>query len=428
MHIAAYLYTDSPLESPIDGNLWGWEVDVIYHDRALGTERPQLDALLRQIPASDYLLVRRLDELGDCLRSVTEHLAQIEAAGTVVIATEQTYQTATGASTPQILSVLSDIATAIQKRRIRRGHAANRLKALPPPGKAPYGYRRGKQGYVVDRTTAPVLKSFFEQFLLYGSLRGAVRHIAKQYGKKISVSTGRRWLEHPIYRGHTRYGDGGTILNTHRPVLADDEAAQIDRLLRRNRALPPKTASASRSLAGLVTCQACQAKLTISKVSAPRRSQDYIYMRVNGCPQKCKALPYGVLLEKTIEAICTELPRAVDRREEPPHNPKQDLEAAIAAKQSILEQLPELVTRGILDQATADLRTYGIQTELAGLQQQLAQLPPVNLKELSQAVSIPQFWEGLSETERRFFFREFIQDIQIIRNNNHWSVNLIFTF
>ena len=103
-------------------------------------------------------------------------------------------------------------------------------------------------------------------------------------------------------------------------------------------------------------------------------------------------------------------------------------EAAIATKESILQQLPQLVTQGILDQTTADLRTYGVQTEIAQLTQQLAQLPPVNLKELSQAVSIPQFWEDLSEPERRFFFREFIREIQVIRHDSTWALKLVFTF
>lgn len=431
MQIVAYLYTDPRLEPPVDASVWGWEVDQVYEDRPFTENRPQLRALLEQAQteAPAYLLVRRLEELGDSVTTVAEHLALLESAGTIVIATEQAYRTPTDRKTfSQLPVVLAEVQAAQQQRRIRQGHAANRLKALPPPGKAPYGYRRGKQGYVIDRTTAPILKTFFDQFLLYGSLRGAVRHIAKQYGKKISVSTGRRWLEHPIYRGHTRYGDGGTVLNTHRPLLEADEAAQIDRLLRRNRTLPPKTASAKRSLAGLVTCSQCQAKLTVSRVSAPHRQQDYTYMRATTCPAGCKALPYDILLAKTIEAICTELPAAVSQMSPPSGNPKAELETAIAAKQTILDQLPPLVSSGVLDQTTADLRAYTVKTEIAQLQQQLAQLPPVNLKELSQAVAIPQFWEGLSESERRFFFREFIRDIQVIRQDNDWSIKLVFTF
>lgn len=414
----------------MDDGMWGWEVEHVYIDTPLTEQRPQLQQLLAQTQTQTpaYLLVRRLDELGDSLTAVAQTLADLEAAGTIVIATKQDYRTPKiGETHPQLPTILAQVQTAQRQRRIRQGHAAKRLKALPPPGKAPYGYRRGKQGYVIDRTTAPILKAFFEQFLLYGSLRGAVRHIAKQYGKKISVSTGRRWLEHPIYRGHTRYGDGNTILNTHRPLLAPIEAAQIERLLRRNSSLPSKTASAPRSLAGLVTCQQCRAKLTVSRVSAPRREHDYLYMRA-ACPKKCKALPYQELLNKTIEAICTELPQAVAQLSSPDLDPKEVLATAIATKEDILNQLPQLVAQGILDQPTADLRTYGIQAEIAKLNQQLAQLPPVNLKELSQAVSIPQFWTDLSEPERRFFFREFIRDIQVTRQDNDWALTLFFTF
>lgn len=434
MEIAAYLYTDPRLDPPVDDDLWGWEVDHVYQDIALterAPQRPQLQALLAQIQseAPAYLLVRHLDELGDSLEAVAQNLATIETAGTVVIATQQAYQTsAPGKSNSRLPMALAEVQLAQRQRRIRQGHANNRLKALPPPGKAPYGYRRGKQGYVIDRTTAPILKAFFEQFLLYGSLRGAVRHIAKQYGKKVSVSTGQRWLEHPIYRGHTRYGDGGMVLNTHRPLLTETEAAQIDRLLRRNRTFPPKTASAPRSLAGLVTCQTCQAKLTVSQVTAPRRAQVYTYMRVTTCPDKCKALSYEALLAKTIETICAQLLPAVSQLPPTDGKPKQALEAAIATKQAVLDQLPQLVDQGILDQTTADLRAYGVQTEMAQLNQTLAQLPPVNLKELAQAVSIPQFWEDLSEPERRFFFREFIRNIQVVRDDNDWELNLVFTF
>lgn len=68
---------------------------------------------------------------------------------------------------------------------------------------------------------------------------------------------------------------------------------------------------------------------------------------------------------------------------------------------------------------------------MAELQGQLAQLPPVNLKETVQAVSLPQFWLDLAETERRFYFREFIQRIEIIRDRDHqahWDLEIKFIF
>jgi hypothetical protein len=86
------------------------------------------------------------------------------------------------------------------------------------------------------------------------------------------------------------------------------------------------------------------------------------------------------------------------------------------------------VATGILDPETADLRRYTLTGEIAQLEQQRSQLPPVNLQELSRSVAIPQFWLDLSEAERRFFFREFIRRIQIQRQAEGWQVHLELVF
>jgi len=194
MKIIAYLYSDPLLESVPDPVVWGWEVDRVYQD--LGG-RQQLRQLLDDSKAepADYLLIRRLEELGDSLEEVSDRLLQIEALSIQIIATEQSYSSFK-ATDPRkganlrtdLLKLLGEIHGEASSRRIRQGHARNRLKALPPPGKAPYGYRRGKDRYILDRSTAPVVKDFFEQFLLYGSLRGAVRYLEKKYSKKINIT------------------------------------------------------------------------------------------------------------------------------------------------------------------------------------------------------------------------------------------------
>jgi DNA invertase Pin-like site-specific DNA recombinase len=378
-----------------------------------------------------------LEELGDSLEEVSDRLTQLEALGIDIIATEQSYsssQLSNGDSTDiraNLLKLLSEIQNYQRSRRIRQGYARNRLKALPPPGKAPYGYRRGKDRYILDRSTAPVVKEFFEQFLLYGSLRAAVRYLEKKYSKKISVSTGRRWLTNPIYRGDLGYQNGEVISDTHTPILNREEAAQIDRLLRRNRRLPPRTASAARSLAGLVVCGECQSHMTVTSVTRPRKDQEYLYLRPISCPQhpKCRAIAYEKVLDNTIQRICQELPRAVAGMNVPSlDGVKQSLSSQIANKQDILEQLPALTTSGVLDSETAELRAYKLRTEISQLRSRLWALPPVNLQAIAQAVSIPQFWCDLSESERRFYFREFIRQIEIMRQDKAWDLQLVFIF
>jgi DNA invertase Pin-like site-specific DNA recombinase len=435
MDLAAYLFLNPLLDINLESPFAGWPVDRLYQDIATQPDRrPQWQQLLQDAQAHvfDRVLIRQLEDLGDSLAAVGDRLAELEALGiSLMIAQSGANQLTLAPPSTELLQQVQQFQAEQRRQRIRQGHARNRLKTAPPPGKAPYGYRRSKNRYLVDRTTAPVVRDFFEQFLLYGSLSGAVRYVRKRYGKKISVSTGHRWLTSPVYRGSLMYHDGQVIPNTHEAILPPDEAAQVDRLLRRNRRLPPRTASAPHSLTGLVVCAACQSPLTPIRATAPRRAKEYLYLRPARCPQahRCGSLTYESVLQATIARICEDLPKAVAGAPLPDLDSiKQRLTGAIARQQEILTQLPELVTRQILDQETAELRAYKIRAEMAELQDQLAQLPPVNLTAIAQTVSIPQFWLDLSEAERRFYFREFIQQIQLHRHENQWQLQIRFNF
>ena len=429
MKIIAYSYSDPLLESVPLVSSWEKEINQIYQD--LGG-RQQLQQLLKdcQISPPDYLLIKQLEQLGDTVQKVCEVLSQIEALGIKLIIEGKDPNTQQSTAT-DLLKLLNEIQQNYHSRSIRKGHARNRLKTLPPPGKAPYGYRRGKDRYILDRSAAPAVKDFFEHFLLYGSLRGAVRYLAKKHGKKISVSTGHRWLVNPVYRGDLAYQNNQVISNTHIPIISRAESAQIERLLRRNKKLAPRTASAPRSLAGLVVCQECESPMTVAKVTSRRKTKEYLYLRPINCHRHphCQAISYQQILSQTIELICQELPRAVAKLTMPDMDGiKGKIEKEIATKQEIIEQLPMLTETGILDSETAELRSYKLRTEISELQSQIAQLPPVNLRSIAQAVSLPQFWLDLSESERRFYFREFISEIKIIRQDTSWQIQLVFIF
>lgn len=464
MQIVVYLYIDPLLEQSPDPADWHLEITHVYQDLAIsntslsgsrkkekkiatGEKRPQWRQLIhdcQQHPV-DYVVVRQLEDIGDSVQEVSDRLAELESLhiGLITLAELQQLQMETiqntddrpslslGSSQSEILQRLQELQHNQRSRKLRQAYARNRVKALPPPGKAPYGYRRSPTGYVIDRSTSPVVKDFFEQFLLYGSVRGAVRYIAKRYGKKIASSTGQRWLVNPVYRGDLEYQDGRIVRDTHAAIITRDEAAQVDRLLRRNRRLPPRSASAPRSLAGLVTCAECQSSMTVTRVTTHNQKQEYLYLRPRQCRKqpKCAAIPYAEVLQTTIQRICEDLPRAVSGVELPNMNQiKQRLGEAIAGKKALLEQLPTLITSGVLDQETADLRAYKLRTELSELEDKLSQLPPVDLKATAQTVSIPQFWLDLSESERRFYFREFIREIHFVRHGADWELKLVFFF
>ena len=426
MQIIAYSYTEPLLEAAPPAYIWGEEVDRTYQD--LGG-RQQLHQLLKDCETEPvkYLLIQRFEELGDTVQQVCARLEQLENLGIELIVTDEK-QTENRAN---LLKLLAEIQRSQHSRSIRKGHAKNRIKSRLPPGKAPYGYRRSKDRYTIDKTTAPTVKDFFEHFLIYGSLRGSVRYLAKKYNKKISVSTGRRWLTNPAYRGDLEYQNGEVISNTHIPIISREEAAQIDRLLRRNRRLSPRSASAPRSLAGLAICAQCRSPMTVTKVTSYRKDREYLYLRPINClsQPKCSSIPYEEVLQLTIAGICRDLPQAVAGLQMPDMNKiKTGIVSAIELKEQIINQLPALIESGILDTETAELRTYKIRTEIAELQSKGAQLPPVNLRETAQTVSLPQFWLDLSESERRFYFREFIDRVEIVRENSQVKLQIVFIF
>ncbi|MFZ4639736.1 MAG: recombinase family protein [Nodosilinea sp.] len=447
MRVVAYCYLESSQpQPPLTG--WGYALERLYEDTRLPAEpsyRPQLAQLMadNQHHPADLVLVTGLESLGDSLAEIEARCQALQAMGSRVVDVvsaavdpDLALEAPDWAGSLQTLAALPD---RLRRRQLRTGHARNRLQALPPPGKAPYGYRRGQDRYLVDRTAAPVVTAFVNEFLLYGSLRGAVRFVGNRFGKPIAVSTGRRWLTHPVYRGDLQYQDGQVIRDTHAAIISRDEAAQIDRLLRRNSQLPPRTAGAPRSLAGLVHCQSCGGPLTITRTTRRGRSQAYLYLRPAHCPHspRCRAIPYDRVLKAIIDQICQDLPQAVAQLQLPlqrdtPISPTTQLQREIEQRQRVFQQLPSLVKEGVLDAETAALRRYKLQGEIAQIERQRAQLPPVNLQELSQSVALPQFWLDLSETERRFFFREFIRRIQINPQphpqEKTWQIVLEFVF
>lgn len=432
MKLFVYAYRDPLYEPPPDATEWGWDRDRLYFDFG---ERHQFQQLLADCQAAQrnhedsYVVVRSLPELGETVEVVCDRLEALQNGGATVVVLDSPEGDAGDRAAR--LAQLRRLQAQQHSQRVRRGHARRRVAAQPPPGKAPYGYRRGRDRYVLDRTTAPVVKAFFEHFLLYGSLRGAVRYLAQRYSKRVSVTTGRRWLTNPVYRGDLAYRDGRTIADTHVAILSRSEAAQIDRLLRRNRRLAPRAASAPRSLAGLVACHACGSSMTIARVTRRRQSGEYLYLRPIACPRspKCSGLRYEAVLHATIDRVCSTLQAMGDRL------PEGDLDGAkagvqqqIADKQAVLARLPALLAQGVLDAETLDLRSYHLRAEISSLQDRLAQLPPVNLRETAKTVSLPQFWWDLTESERRFYLREFVRQVWIRRDSPEWTVDVEFMF
>jgi hypothetical protein len=176
--------------------------------------------------------------------------------------------------------------------------------------------------------------------------------------------------------------------------------------------------------------------MAVSTTTVRGKTQRYLYLRPTACPQqtRCSAIAYDAVLQAVIADICRTLPQAVAQWQttRPPTttiaSPQAQLHSQLQQRETALAQLPNLVETGILDTETADLRRYKLRAEMAQIAQQMAQCSPINLAELAPSVALPRFWLDLSEAERRFFFREFIRRIDLIRQGETWRVALVLVF
>ncbi|MGK7911576.1 MAG: recombinase family protein [Synechococcus sp.] len=340
----------------------------------------------------------------------------------VVVATEEGVQSLSDLDV--LAAFLTQLPQELKGRHISEGHAQNRLNRKPPPGPAPFGYRRVGDTYEIDERAAQRVRTFFERYLLFGSIRGAVKDINQAGENAISVTTARRWLTSPVYRGDLKFKDGVTLRDTHPALLTREEAAQIDRWSRRNGPIASRSTSAPRALAGLVVCQSCDRPLRIVQATKKRQAKVYRYLR---CPNCRYSINYDLALTNTIQAVCQQLPqRTANLDSLPVESIKSRIELQIKSNKSKIVTLDrESESRSTNGDDERQLQRYLLEGENAKLGEKRDQLPPGNLAAIAQAVSIEPFWRSLSESEQRAYLREFIKQISI---NSEADVKLEFFF
>jgi DNA invertase Pin-like site-specific DNA recombinase len=439
MTIIAYIYTNPIVEKTPDTFFWGCEIEAVYQD--IG-DRQQLAQLISDCEknAPHYLLIRSLSEFGNSLFEINFAIAKIENLAIEIIAIEEDYNSSKfkiiseSKDKEKLVNIWEEVREKLYRKKLIKSHGKNRLNILPPPGKAPFGYLRGKESYIINRATSPIVRDFFDRFLLYSSVSDSVRYLAEKYEKKIALSTAIHWLKNPVYRGDLRYKNQEIIADTHTSIITREEAAQIDRILKSHRLVKTRSVSANYSLAGLLKCQQCQSFFRVSKVTNKKYPEKYLYLIPINCLGDCdyKSIKYDLVFEEVINKICREFPLLTKNINTPDSALiKQQLETKIKDNQEILNKLKTLVIENILDEETASIRNYKINIEIAQLKQKIAQLPPDSLQNIASTISNPQFWHDLSQTECRFYLREFIKAIKIIPINTNfkkWEIALDFIF
>ncbi|WP_017326456.1 recombinase family protein [Synechococcus sp. PCC 7336] len=361
------------------------------------------------------LLLLSVAELGDTVTQVAQQLqAWSDRAVEVWVVDKNGVQTSRDATAVE--TWLAGLPLQLKSRQISAGHALSRLQRKPPPGPAPFGYCRQGDVYQLEGDRAAIVRTFFDNFLLFGSIRGAVKSLQVERGETVSISTARRWLTSAVYRGDLTFKDGVTLRDTHPALLSREEAAQIDRWMRRNRQISRRSASAPRALAGLAICQTCQQPLRIVQATQKQRQKVYRYLRCDRCRY---SHDYDRVLQATVKIVCQQLPaKTANFSQTPVAELKKCIDLQLKANESILNSFDSknsaIAPLDLRDQ----LQRYRLEGENAALNQTLEQLPPENLAAIAQTLSIESFWLDLTEPEQRSYLREFIRQIGIDADMN----------
>jgi len=148
--IVTYSYTDSIIDDVPESFIWGLEVDKSYQDI---DSRNQLNQLFNdcQNDSPSYVLIRSLHELGDSFAEILRAIALIESLNIEIIAIDQSYNSSKfkvidkPVYAEKLHHIWQQIEKVIYQRKLQKGHGKTRLKNLPPPGRSPYGYQKGKE-------------------------------------------------------------------------------------------------------------------------------------------------------------------------------------------------------------------------------------------------------------------------------------------
>lgn len=125
--VIAYLYSDPLLEESSELVFSEYNVDRIYQD--FTTQRTQLQQLIDDHQNEPVqLLIRQIEDLGESIAEIQTRLAQLETLNIELITLESETLSAT------TLEQLQNLQYNQRSRKIRQGHAQNRVKTLAPPG------------------------------------------------------------------------------------------------------------------------------------------------------------------------------------------------------------------------------------------------------------------------------------------------------
>ena len=287
-----------------------WQVYEIYADEGFSAKdlnRPGIQRLLQDAERRkfDIIVFYKLDRLSRSLKDLTSLIDKFEKLSIKIKSLTEPFDT-TSPPGKLMLNMLGSFAQF--EREIIGERTKLGLERAFRQGKwvtsAPFGYKVKNGKLQVDEEEANTVRKIFELFLEknYG-IKTIVNFLNRNYklnGRKKTWAMNSVWkiLKNPVYCGYVRW-KGEVKKGNHKPLISKDTFDRVQKILESRNKIPPRTATTSSLLVGLVKCGICGSRLT------PARGKSYKYYACIGRDNGCK-LPY-ISAPQLEEAIVKEI-------------------------------------------------------------------------------------------------------------------------
>lgn len=323
------------------------------------------------------------------------------------------YDTSTASGRLKInimLSVAQDEADRTSER-IKAINNMKRQKREALTGQAPFGYKVVKKKIVKDPDTEAAVETFFERFLATGSISGARKHLAEQYGIFLSYKQAHRMLDRTCYYG--RYFDTDGMAP---PYITKEQYKKIQSM--RSRTVRKTEKNRVYIFSGLISCGECGRRMS-GQISTNREAYYYNCQVHYGSKERCGNNVN--LSERKIEAhiIKTVREKLTKRKVEVERayalNKGRDYTGEIAALRSRQGKLKDLYLSDIisLDECKREQEKYTAQIEELEAEASTQERPDFSAAEKL----LSEGWEGaynsLKKEQKQEFWRILIKEIRI---------------
>ena len=384
----------------------GEYIDAGFSARKPASTRPELQRMLNDVRAGKVELIV-FTKLDRWFRNIAEYYKVqevLESNNTSWKAIHEDYETVTSSGRLKVnimLAVSQDEADRTSERINRTNDRKKELREVMS-GKVSVGYKIENKKYVIDEEKVDMVRDMFAYYMESRSAYATQRYMLARYGFKRDVTTLKRMLRNPIYKGEL-HGDSEYAPAIIEPARFDEIQEMMNQRAARHGGAPKGNIYLFK---GLLKCGECGHSMTglMGKGNHYYRCADHI---VTGLCKRNKHVRESVLEQYLVEHLLTECAAYNIEVERASKSQPQKDEAAIRRK---MIKLKDLYLNDLIEKADYEKDYTILKEELGEIQKQKDTiLKPIDTDALGDVIKI---YESMERAEKRAFWNMVIKEIQ----------------